>query len=257
MDRNDGGDDPFGFILNLSAECFAGKLPLSFLADLLANFHGPDRAAWSKRDLHRLPILIAQQAFTAEVDIDDWLNLGRAFPVLSAALNLEQRWHWLQFHALWRQQQHRPWDNAGPALTMFELAQRPEDYDEILTYYPDVLLFVEKANLVIGSKGVWIEGVCVTALPAGAEIAVERASGEWELQIGSLIIRCEEDPRPYLADLKRWLHFYFQDFVPTVRNTARPMTETRHRMWQLSKTVCPECGRPLVPCLGDLGVALR
>jgi hypothetical protein len=40
-------------------------------------------------------------------------------------------------------------------------------------------------------------------------------------------------------------------------NVALPMTESRHRMWQSSKVACPECGRALVPCPGDLGVALR
>src|ERR1022692_363243 len=64
---------------------------------------------------NRLPILLAQQAFTAEMDIDDWLNLGRAFPVLNAVLNLEHRWHWLQFHAVWRQRNKKPWQWAGPA----------------------------------------------------------------------------------------------------------------------------------------------
>ena len=257
-DRNDSGEDPCDFILTLAAECFKGKLPLSFLSDLLANFHGNERSAWTKRDLYRLPILVANQAFTAEVDIDDWLNLGRAFPVLNMVLNLEQRWHWLQFYALWLQRNRRPWESAGDAATMLDLADAPEEYDEILTYYPDVLLYVAKANLVIGSKGVWVEGVCVTAHPPGAEVSVAaRRRAATRLQVGSLLIRCEDNPQPHLEDLKRWLRFYFQDFVPTVANVARPMTETRHRMWQLSKTTCPECGRTLVPCLGDLGVALR
>jgi hypothetical protein len=35
------------------------------------------------------------------------------------------------------------------------------------------------------------------------------------------------------------------------------MVESRHRMWQLGKTACPECGKSLVPCPGDLGVGLR
>ena len=256
-DRNDDGDDPFGFVLTLAGECFKGKLPLALLNALLANFHGGERSAWTKRDLHRLPILIAHQAFLADVDIDDWLNLGRAFPVLNAVLNLEQRWHWLQVFALWNQQNRRPWENAGTAVPLLDVANDPEEYDEILTYYPDVLLYVPSANLVIGSKGVWVEGVCVTAHPPGAALFVERLSGQYELQVGALIIRCADNPKPHLEDLNRWLRFYFQDFVPTVSNAARPMTETRHRMWLLSKTTCPECGRALVPCLGDLGVALR
>ena len=120
-ERGEGVDD---FVLTLAAECFKGKLPLSHLSDLLANYHGKERLAWSRCDLNRLPILIADRAF-AEMDIDDWLNLGRAFPVLHAVLNLEHRWHWLQFHALWQQRQGKPWQSAGEAIDMIDLRNSP------------------------------------------------------------------------------------------------------------------------------------
>ena len=250
-------EDPFEFILTLAKECFTGKLPLAVLQDLAANFQGKARSAWSKSDLNRLTIFLADQAFAAEVDIDDWLNLGRAFPVLNDVINLEQRWHWLQFQALWRQRRERPWKKHGEALTMLELAETPADYDELLAYYPDVLLYVEKANLVIGTKGVWIEGVCVTDYAAGTEVSVQRVSGGHELIVGYLRIRCSENPQQHLDEIQGWLGYYFQEFVPSVPSSTRLMTESRHRMWQLSKTTCPECARPLAPCLGDLGVALR
>ena len=50
---------------------------------------------------------------------------------------------------------------------MIDLAKSPDDHEEVLAYYPDVLFYVPKANLVIGTKGVWIEGVCVTSFQAG------------------------------------------------------------------------------------------
>jgi hypothetical protein len=86
---------------------------------------------------------------------------------------------------------------------------------------------------------------------------LQKISGHHELTIGAIKIRCSENPRAYLDDIRRWLHFYFQEFLPTVSSIARPLLESRHRMWQLSKVTCPECGKSLVPCVGDLGVAVR
>ncbi len=228
-----------------------------FLSELLDNFAGKERANWKKGELNRLTIQLAEAAFGTDVDIEDWFNLGRAYPVLSVVLNLEQRWHWVQFFALWLQRNRRPWEAAGAALCVLDLVKSPAEYDDILSYYPDALLYIPKANLVLGTRGAWIEGVCVTAFPAGAECSVQRISGAYELSIGALKIRCADNPRPYLEDIKRWLSWHFNEFLPTVIKLARPLSESRHPMWQLSKVACPECGRPLVPCLGDLGVPIR
>jgi hypothetical protein len=256
-DMAERGEDPFFFVLTLVGECFKGKLPLSFLGDLLENFHGRERALWSNGDLNRLPILVAHHAFSAEAEIDDWLNLGRAFPALASVLSLEQRWHWLQFFTVWSKRNQAPWESAGAAHTMIDLAKAANEYEEILAHYPDVLLYAPKANIVIGSKGVWIEGVCVTSFLPGTEVSLQKISGHHELTIGAIKIRCSENPRAYLDDIECWLRFYFQEFVPTVANVARPLLESRHRMWQSSKLLCPECGRALAPCVGDLGIALR
>jgi hypothetical protein len=252
-------DDPFDFVLTLASECFKGKLPLSFLSDLLANFHGPLRARWEKRDLNRLQILIAHQACKAELEVDDWLNLGRALPVVNSVLGLDNRWHWLQFYAIWRQRQKKPWQSAGAASDMIELASAadpPENVEELLSFYPDVLLYSADANVVVGSKGVWIEGVCVTKLAGDANVSADRIAGGYEILVGALAIRCESNPLSHLDAMTHWLHWYFREFVPTVANAPRPMTESLHRAWQLGKLTCPECSRSLFPCPGDLGVPL-
>jgi hypothetical protein len=250
--------DPCPFILTIAADCFKGKLPLSLLSDLLESFHGSQRSTWNLTDLHRLPILLADCAFSADVDVDDWLSLGRAFPVLNDVLSLELRWHWRQVHALWSKRDERPWDKIGQAETMLELADNPADHAELLAYYPDVLLYAELPNIALGTRGVWIEGNCVTSFAPGTEVSAEYASGGYELQIGGYQrIPLSENPDAYLDDIRSWLRYYFQDFVPSVPNTPQPMTESRHRMWQLSKVPCPECQRSLVPCPGDLGLPVR
>lgn len=251
------GEDPIEFVLTLSGDCFKGKLPLAFLSRLVESFQVGDRSTWKKADRNRLTILVANQAFHADVEIDDWLNLGRAFPEVGDVFHLDQRWHWMQFFALWCQRNRKPWEDVGPSRTMLDIARAPADYEEILAHYPDVLFYVRNANLVIGSKGVWIEGVCVTSFPHGAEVSLQKISGHYELTVGPLKIRCGENPRDHLDEMQRWLRYYFHEFLPTVATLARPLLESRHRMWILSRTTCPECGKSLVPCPGDLGVALR
>ena len=201
--------------------------------------------------------LLADAAFNADVDLDDWLSLGRAFPVANAVLNLESRWHWLQFMTIRAERDRKPWAKVGPAVTMLELAASPEEHKDVLAYYPDVLLYVPKGNLVIGSKGIWIEGICVNTFTKETEISIDRGNDGFELGIGDLTIRCAANPRPHLDEIKRWLRYWFVEFTPALPSVARPMTESRHRMWQLSKVSCPECNRTLVPCPGDLGVALK
>jgi hypothetical protein len=254
------GQDPSDFLLTLASDAFKGKLPLSLLAEVLANFHGKRRVGWEKRVLNRIPILLAARAFELDVSLDDWLNLGRAFPVLNDVLNLEQRWHWQQFHVIWSQREARPWKKVGNAITMQELAGQPVEYDELLSYYPDVLLYSAKTNVVVASKGVWIEGTCVAAFDKTTEIATERLSGSgggYELRVGYQHIRCAENPAPHLDEIEAWLLWYFQKFVPSVPRATRFTSDSRHRMWQLGKIACPECKRALAACPGDLGVGLR
>jgi hypothetical protein len=250
-------EEPFDFMVTLARECFQGRLPLSFLSDLLDNFHGKNRTAWKNSDLNRLTILLADAAFAADVGLDDWLSLGRAFPVLNAVFNLESRWHWLQFMTIRAERGLRPWEKVGPAVTMLDLVKDPAKYEDVLAFYPDALLYVASSNLVIGSKGIWIEGICVTTFSHDTDFSVDRGSDGFELGIGDLTIRCSANPRPRLDEIKRWLRYWFLEFAPSLPSVARPMTESRHRMWHLSKTTCPECHRPLVPSPGDLGVALK
>jgi hypothetical protein len=250
-------EEPFDYVVTLARECYQGRLPLSFLSDLLENFHGKERTAWRNSDLNRLVILLADAAFAAEVDLDDWLSLGRAFPVLNAVLNLDSRWHWLQFMTIRAERGRRPWEKAGPAVTMLDLVKDPAKYEDVLAFYPDALLYVPSSNLVIGSKGIWIEGICVTTFTRDTDFCVDRGSDGFELGIGDLTIRCGTNPRPRLDEIKRWLRYWFLEFIPSLPSVARPMTESRHRMWHLSKMTCSECHRPLVPSPGDLGVALK
>jgi hypothetical protein len=228
---------------------------LAVLGEVLESFTGTAKASWPKSDLYRLTTLIAQAAFQAGVDIDDWLNLGRPFPVLAAVLNLEHRWHWLQVHALWLFRDKKPWQKIGPALDPFDLADS-HGHEEILAYYPDVLLYSPRDNLVIGSKGVWIEGVCVTSAPQSDAILLS-LHGVQEIQVGNLRIPCGRAFRTHLNDIQNWLNWYFRDFLPTVPNTPQLMVESRHRLWQQGRIVCPECNRWLFPCAGDLGVLLK
>ena len=250
------GDDPFHFVMTLAGECFKGKAPITVLGEMCKSFHGQHRADWSKADLNRLPILLAQQAFEAEVDLDDWLSLGRAFSVMNAVCNLENRRHWQQVHALWSEYPDRPWVRVGQGSGLCDLAKNPRAYNEVLGFYPDVLLYAPRANVVVGTKGVWIEGGCVGSFPAGGAISTRRVAGEHEIVVAGQRIRTAENPNPFLDEIESWLNWYFHQFLRKLPSPP-PLADSRHRRWQARRIDCPEGSRPLYPCPGDLGVALR
>ncbi len=252
----DAGEKPWDLLLTLADEVFKAKLPPVFLVELLACFHGGERDAWPKSQLNALPILLADRAFAAGVELEDWLNLGRAFAVLDAVLRLNQPMHWIRFQAFWQKRDGKHWQRAGEALTALELANASENYADILKHYPDVLLYAPKPNIVIGTQGVWIEGACITSYPKGASIAVQRGDGRYTLQIGEQRVRMNDDPRGNLEEIRRWVEWYFRDFLPAVPNAAPAMLSCRHRMWQLGARTCPECDKKFVPCPGDLGAAI-
>ncbi len=257
VELRDSGAEPWDLILTLVDEVFKAKLPPIFLAELLSVFHGDDRRNWSKNQRNALVILLADRAFCSGVELADWLNLGRAFEVLGQVLRLNEHVHWVRFLAFWQQRDAKGWQRAGAALTAFDLARAIHEYEDILAHYPDVLLYASKSNIVVGTRGLWIDGACVTNFPTGAAITTSRSDGVFYLQIGEQRLRMNDDPRANLDEIRRWLEWYFREFLPTVPTGLPTILSCRHRMWQLSLTTCPECGKKFVPCPGDLGAAFE
>jgi hypothetical protein len=258
IDRRRAGQDAVSFLVEQGAECFRGKYPLTFLASLLEGLRRPREQDWGLGAQARVQILLAQQAFLAEVDLDDWLALGRAYPSLGTALALANRWQWLQRYALWVEHNRRPWAEVAPAITVFDLADRG-DREELLDTYPDLLLYAPRSEITLGSKGVWYQGVCIGSYGPSMDVYARRTDGDhpWEVVVGNQVIPCKRSPRDIMDELQRWLQYYFLEFLPRLPGAAAPATESSHRLWQAGKVACPGCGRAVVPCLGDIGIGVR
>jgi hypothetical protein len=106
---------------------------------------------------------------------------------------------------------------------------------------------------------VWYQGVCVGSYGPDMDVYVRHTDGDhpFEVVVGPQTIPCEKNPRGHLDELKGWLHYYFLEFLPRLRGAAPPIQESDHRIWLANKVACPSCRRPLVPCPGDVGIALR
>ena len=164
--------------------------------------------------------------------------------------------HWIRFLAFWQKRAGKSWKNAGEAINAFDLAHASADYEDILSHYPDVLLFAPSTNIVIGTQGIWIEGTCVSKFPAGSSVALHRDNGKHYLHIGEQKISVTDDTRGKIAEIRRWIDWYFRDFLPNIPTAAPAILSCRHPMWQLCSATCPECGKNYVPCPGDLGAAI-
>ena len=77
------------------------------------------------------------------------------------------------------------------------------------------------------------------------------------IEVGSHHLRTATKPRDLVQALKAWLRFYFDDFLPRLPLGRRAPSDAAQSMWHALRTTCPDCGRPLVPCVGDIGIALR
>jgi hypothetical protein len=155
--------------------------------------------------------------------------------------------------------QSRGWQSVGQAVSVFELAEGPQQADDLLTEHPLLLLVARRGALHITSRGVWILGQNLSTRPEANEIVWEWLAGErtYVIHIGPHHLRTPRKPRDLVAELESWLQFYFGDFLPRLPTSRRPISEPAQKMWQTLLTACPECNRPLVPCEGDVGIAVR
>jgi hypothetical protein len=255
-----GRRDAVGFVADRVADGLRGEVSLLSAATLLEEFCYPRRGDWRRDELARLQVLVAARAFEQGLTVDDLSDLGRAFPAAEEALRLDDRWRWGQLELLWSLRDRRPWEWAGQAATVFELVAGPgHDVDALLEDHPDVLLSVRRGRLLVTTRGVWVQGECISALPDGVAVRVEQYYSDTaaEVRVGPHRLTIDGDVRKQVDELEDWLRFYFEDFLPKLPTTRRPPSDAARQLWQAHKTACPGCGKGLVPCLGDLGIAVR
>jgi hypothetical protein len=258
------GTDRVQFVVAEVARCFNGQLPLAYAEGMLAGWH---EDGWGRGAVAALRVLLCDAAFEAGFELRDLIEAGETAPALGEVLEIEDTEGLAHLRLLWSLRASRPWDRISSATTVFDLAADPEQRD-LLKRYPDLLLRhslpsrfgigVEGgvALLLICSRGVLLCGRRFTRSPSVIEVAGR--SGRYQLAADLHVLWFGSDPEVVATRLERWCRYYFDEFLPAAHDVHRwrsPDATAVLRAW--GKVRCPDCGRALLPRLGEVGLPLE
>jgi hypothetical protein len=257
------GKDRVDLVVSEVDSCFAGKLPLAYAEGVLAGWRDD---GWGRGDLARLRVLLCDSAFEAGFELRDLIEAGETAPSLGDVLHLEDAEGLAHLRLLWSLRASRPWDRYGEAATVFDLAGDAKEGD-FLRRYPDLLLrhtlpsrFAPDeggpAYLLLCDRGVVLRGTVFTRPPRDVEIGGR--PGRYELVVDGQRFAFTSDPEPVASRLERWCRYHFEEFLPASTDVHRwrsPDATAVLRAWGTVR--CPDCGRPLLPRVGEVGVALE
>ncbi len=248
--------------------CFHGTRPLAFADGLLEGVNEED---WTPAERARLRVLLLESAFEAGFETRDVVEAAEATPALAAVLAVEDTEGLAQLRLLWSLRASRPWDGEGQAATAFALAA-DRDAGEVLGRYPDLLLrnvlparFAASgdrtgAHILVCGRGVVFRDAVLTRAPQTLEVVARKGSGRgsYDLVVDGHRFRFTSPPDVVATRLERWSRYYFQEFLPRAGDVFRwqsPDAAAVLRAWGVVH--CPDCRRPLLPRLGDVGVSLE
>lgn len=248
------GQDPVLMVVDQVGPCFDGRLPLVFAQWLLAEWEG---SWWTSGNLARLRVLLCDRAFEAGWEVADLLEAGFVAPALADVLHIADANSLAQLRLLWSLRPARPWIGWSDALTVFELAEDPEDGRAWLRKYPNLLLLDEGSPaLIICSRGIVFQGTLFTERPGTIDVKARRDFDgvEYQLTLGEHHFRLISDPAPVIDRLEQWFSFYFGEFVPRLADvhTWKPPEGSKAVISQ-ELVACPECRRLLLPGAGQVG----
>ena len=259
------GADPVPLVVRHLVRCFTGKRSMMLAQHLLDDW---STDWWSRGNLARLRVSLCDQAFEAGFEVATLLEVARHAPALGAVLGADSPRSLAALRLLWSQRPTRPWDRLGEVKTAFDLAGSAEHL-EVLGRHPDVLLWLVLPDMLVGSasetptaatilftlRGVWLQSELFMIPPRVVEVR-RRAAGGTEMILGRAIFRSPGDLEPLSRLLDRWFRWVFHDFVPQIDNVLTwpaPERATLLRAW--GAVPCPECGKYLLPVLGEVGIA--
>jgi len=103
--------------------------------------------------------------------------------------------------------------------------------------------------------GVLLQGVLFRAPPRVFELKHKTLS--YELLLGEKVFRSSDDLDALSLRMERWFRWVFHEFVPQVDRVADWRSPDRAAILRAWGAVpCPECGRFLLPRVGEVGLAL-
>jgi hypothetical protein len=246
------GGDPVPTLVEQIGRCLDGEFPLRYAGPLLEDLSGPP---WSKATMARLRILVCARAMNSGYEVIDLIRVGRAFPPLGGLLRLEPS-GLAKLHLLWSLQRRRPWERIARAPTVFELARDPEALAS-LEESPDLLLADAQYPISLTARGVSLQGTLFAQMPESIAVRENREfqDGGFELVIADRRFHYRTDPEDVAARVEQWLRFYFGDFLPQAyAHQYRSSPDVLARVQVVNSVLCPECKRPFLPQVGEVGV---
>jgi hypothetical protein len=258
------GQERVPLVVAAAHTCFSGKLPLAYAEGVLAGWRDD---GWDRGDLARLRVLLCDSAFEAGFELRDLIEAGETAPSLGEILIIEDTEGLAHLRLLWSLRASRPWDRHGEADTVYALSGDSVEA-ELLGRYPDLLLrhtlpahFAAAEaggtpHLLVCSRGVVLRGVVFTRPPRNVEVSDRQ--GRYELTLDGHRFWFGCDPEPVASRLERWCRYFCDEFLPAAHDVHRwrsPDATAVLRAWGTVR--CPDCGRSLLPRVGEVGVPLE
>jgi hypothetical protein len=262
------GVDPVELVVEQVKRCFQGDLPLSFAQHLLEEW------TWSgfRKELRaRLRLRLCEQAFESGFEVRNLLDAGQTAPALGAVLGCSAPRKLAALRLVWSQRSSGSWWRLGKVQTAFELATPKRERE--LGEYPDVVLWQENpdfpirssaeesgsnskfqsARIAMTTSGVWLQGELFTSQPRIVEVRTRKRNGE--LRLGDRRFVGECDMEALARHMERWFRYTFHEFLPQLSKVEAWQSADRSALLKVWGAVgCPECGRFMLPQVGDLGL---
>jgi hypothetical protein len=257
--------DPVPLLVAQVGHCFTGPLPLAFAEHLLAD----SSSDWCSRgNLTRLRILVCDRAFEAGFEVQNLLEAGRTAPSLGVLLETMYPDNLAALRLLWSQRASQPWGRCGPCVTAFEVAA-DRQRARLLGRYPDLLLLQEEpkwppigligrepeqVRIVLCARGVYLQDTLFAEPPLITDVVLR--PGGADITFGGVRFQARGRLEALAPRMDHWFRFAFEDFLPrlrAVRAWKPPEHEALLRAW--GAVPCPECRRPLLARVGDIGVS--
>ena len=197
-----------------------------YLAEIASN-----RMVLGSGEARRLALLLMASAFDSGLLPQDLLALFPYLPWLRMAMGMPTPLRLQVACAVWRGKNSEPWSNAGPAVTLFELAKKaPAASRKILVSCPDALLKLmlpEAVQRTLGDVLLTPRGLMIgSALLTDPDIIMDlgrspRGSG-WVLKLGREIIALDRKlPGEMIPVFAAWLRYRVDKLIPLAETLTR------------------------------------